>query len=626
MKKKIAIFANGWSDEFLSLVLSGIHTCAKENNVDLYTFINYSSGAPTEKKNQGAFNIYKLPDLSMFDGTILFSNTFNISYEREYLSQEVLKHHIPAISLEYELDNIPSITTDTYSGMYDLTLHLIREHNVKRIAYVSGIVDNKENQARLQAVNDALATIGAKVEQDDILYGEWSYYGVMNVVPAWLDSHELPDAFVCANDEMALGVSSILDARNISVPAQVLVTGCDCKELGQQLYPVLTTVTRNWTDLGHEALVRVLKQINGEEIPFSTVYDSSLVVGESCGCYIEEEHKKQRRSSALRLHRQYKENNIYEWHLRQLDITLSQITDVTDLKNHLGWAFDYDHAYEGNSFLLCLNSTFSEQSFHEEFTSQMETYLHYENGQIKPSSYFMTKKLLPTLDVNKKESNSYLFLPLHYNDNIVGYAVFINHPEIAYNTDKLYSWTQHMAQSFERVHQNVRLRELNDKLKEISITDGLTGLKNRTGYDVMAVPLLQKCQREGKLGVMIFADINRMKYINDKYGHIQGDVALRTVARAIKSTMPSNWVAVRFGGDEFIMVGECTSSEEANELKNHLSENLEKLKKERALTFPLSVSFGAVVLNPGENYTLEEYLRKADEAMYLMKEEAHKEE
>lgn len=626
MKKKIAIFANGWSDEFLKKVLSGIHTGAKENNVDLYTFINYSAGGEITKGNLGEASIFKLPDLTMFDGIILFANTFNLPWERDYFTREVLKHHIPAVTLEYELDGIPSLTTDTYSGMYELTTHLIKEHNVKRIAFASGFMDNKENQARLQAVNDALSAINTAVAEEDILYGEWSYYGIITALNPWLQTHELPDAFVCANDEMALGICAVLDSLGISVPEQVLVTGCDCSPLSQRIYPILSTVSRDWDKLGYDALGNVLKQINGEDFAFSTVYSSAAFFGESCGCSVPEERKKTRRSSFIGMHRQYKENNIYEWHLREVDNTLAKITDMESLKNQLGWGFDYDHAYEGNSFLLCLPETFSEQDFHADFSSYMDVYLHYEDEKIKSGSSFKTKDLLPKLDTNPTESNSYLFLPLHIEDNILGYVVFINHPEIVYRTDALYSWTRHMSQNLERVRQNAHMQKLNEKLKEISITDGLTGLKNRTGYDVLAVPLLQKCQKEGKLGAMIFADINRMKQINDQYGHLQGDVALRTVAKAIKRTMPNNWVAVRFGGDEFIMVGECNSVDEANALKFQLSANLEQLKSEKTLSFPLSASFGAVVMNPAENYSLEEYLRKADEAMYLMKQKAHAEE
>jgi len=304
---------------------------------------------------------------------------------------------------------------------------------------------------------------------------------------------------------------------------------------------------------------------------------------------------------------------------------MARVTSLRDAKDHLGGQFAYSNNYESDNLLLCLVDTFLENDFHADFTPIMDEYLHLEYGKSKPCGSFPKKQLLPPLGIDSEKSNVFAFLPLHITDNVLGYVVFINKLDLLFHADNIYTWLRHMSQDFERVRHNVRLKNMNRMLTEVSMTDALTGLRNRAGYDALAVPCLQKCQKEGKLGAMIFADINRMKQINDKYGHLQGDYALCTVAEAIKRTMPTGWIAVRFGGDEFIMVGECTTAEEAEQLKQQLSVNLDKLKKEKELCFPLSASFGAVVMNPGENYSLEEYLRKADKAMYVMKQKAHEE-
>lgn len=623
MKKKIAVFGNGWSDEYLRLVLGGIHTYAAGCNVDLYTFINHSSGSEEAPENAGEKSIYTLPDLTMFDGIILLANTMNLASERDYFTREVARLQIPTVCLEYQLDGIPCICTDTYSGVFELTSHLIKEHGVQNVVYVSGPPDHYENRLRLQAVNDALASINKSVSPDNIIYGEWSYYNSLNATNSWLETHGLPDAFVCANDEMALGVCSVMNTREIKVPEQVIVTGCDCISLSQHIYPLLTTVARDWNKLGSDALECVLRQIKGKSIPAVTTYNTLPVYGESCGCEVQDERIQLRRRSILGQHRKKKESTMYEWHLRQLDDTMTKMTTVQDLKDQLGWDLSYNHAYEGKNFLICMVDTFIEKDFHTDFTDEIDVYLHIENEEVQAPCHFSKKDLLPPLNVNPQESNSYLFLPLHIQDNILGYVVFINHTDIVYDSDALYTWTQHISHNMERVRQNVHMEELNKKLTEVSMTDSLTGLKNRTGYDALAVPYLQRCQQEGKLGSMIFADINHMKLINDKYGHLQGDIALCTVADAIKLTMPSDWIAVRFGGDEFIMVGSCADKYEAEFLKDRLSANLKLLIKERDLRFPLSASFGAVVMDPEENYSLEEYLRKADEAMYIMKQQAH---
>jgi len=625
MKKKIAVFGNGWSDEYLKLVLGGIHAQAAACNVDLYVFINHAAGSEESPENNGEKAIYSLPELTLFDGIILLANTMNLSSERDYFTREIKRLHIPAVCLEYELEGIPCIGTDTYSGVFELARHIINEHGVQNIAYVSGPADHQENQLRLKAVNDALASINKQVSPDNIIFGEWSYYDALNATSAWLETHELPDAFVCANDEMALGVCTVMDSLGIRVPEQIIVTGCDCNALSQRIYPILSTVARDWNKLGIESLDCILRQINGKAVPPLTIYNSVPVYGESCGCTVQDERIQLRRSSILGQHRKKKENTIYEWHIRQIDDFMTKMTSIQDLKDHLGWNLSYNHNYEGKDFLICIVDTFIEQDFHADFTEKMDVYLRIENERIQPLISFPKKDLLPPLEINPQNTNSFLFLPLHAQDNILGYVVFINHPDILYNADNLYTWTRHVSHNLVRMRQNVHMEELNKKLTEVSMTDSLTGLKNRTGYDALAVPYLQKCQQEGKLGSMIFADINRMKLINDKYGHLQGDIALCTVADAIKATMPSDWIAVRFGGDEFIMVGSCVNKHEADYLKERLSINLKRIIEERELCFPLSASFGAVVMDPEENYSLEEYLRKADEAMYVMKQKAHAE-
>ena len=370
----------------------------------------------------------------------------------------------------------------------------------------------------------------------------------------------------------------------------------------------------------------VLRQINGEKIRGTIMHNSSAVYGESCGCTVNDIRLQNRRRSIINQHKHQKENTVYEWHLRSIDDMLAKATSVRDTKDHLGWHFAYNHEYESEHFLICLVDTFIENDFHKDFTPKMSEYLHLEYGRSSPCNNFAAKDLMSPLGLPADEPTTYLFLPLHMADNILGYVVFINRLDRIFNADPIYMWTRHICQDLERVRQNVRMKELNKMLTEVSMTDALTGLKNRAGYDSLAVPYLQKCQLEGKLGTMIFADINRMKLINDKYGHLQGDYALCTVAEAIKRTMPSDWIAVRFGGDEFIMVGECSSVEEADKLKDTLSVNLNLIKKERDVCFPLTASFGAVVMNPEENYSLEEYLRKADEAMYVMKQKAHAED
>ena len=161
------------------------------------------------------------------------------------------------------------------------------------------------------------------------------------------------------------------------------------------------------------------------------------------------------------------------------------------------------------------------------------------------------------------------------------------------------------------------------KSRDISnVIDALTGLVSRR-HMIGFIRHLVENKVPFTLAMM---DLDNFKFINDTYGHEIGDGVLAGVSGDLVRDLEDYGIAGRFGGDEFIMVGECASREEAESLKQSLSVNLNQLKKERDLCFPLTASFGAVVMNPDEDYSLEEYLRKADEAMYVMKQKAHAED
>ncbi len=631
MKKKVAVFGNGWSNEYLELVMEGIWKRAKESNVDLFLFANYSAGGEKEEDNVGEKSIFTLPNIEDFDGVILLANIINMDNERVYLNREVLKHRIPAVSLEYQMDGIPYIGTDTYDGVFRLVTHLIEEHGAREFAFVSGPVDNYESQNRMKATLDALHQYGLQLPASNVLRCNWSYYTTYEETIAWAREHEkLPDAFVCANDEMAVGVCAALDMLGIHVPDQVLVTGCDHVAMGQQFYPILSTVAREWDKLGYAGMDTLLKCMDGQEIPEATTFSSVPVLGESCGCIVPEEQRSERLRSIISSYRTLKENTVNEWHLRHIDETMAKLSSQGDLKGTLAGNFSFNHSFEGANFLICLvDGYFSDDTSNRlihayEFTEKMEVYAELRNGEgvVRDMPMFPSKQLLPEYDEDSEESHLFVFVPLHTGESTVGYAVFKDDPRRLYD-QTLYTWTRHVSQDLERVRQNIRMEVMNQKLAEVSRTDALTGLRNRTGFDVLGMPYLQQCQREGKNSAIVFADVNRMKMINDKFGHQQGDLALCTVAQAIKTSLPKDWIAVRYGGDEFIMVGECADQEAAERIKEQLVENLEKEKSARRLGFPLTASFGVVMMHPGEKYSFDEYLRKADKAMYVTKQKYH---
>jgi diguanylate cyclase (GGDEF)-like protein len=167
--------------------------------------------------------------------------------------------------------------------------------------------------------------------------------------------------------------------------------------------------------------------------------------------------------------------------------------------------------------------------------------------------------------------------------------------------------------------------EMNRQLSVLSLTYGLTGVYNRMGCERVAYPFLERRHILGKSAILMFADINKMKVINDKYGHLQGDLAICTVAKVIREVLKDDWIVVRYGGDEFLMVGECESDRGPESLLKEIDETLEKTREQMQLPYPLKAGLGYVVISPDEKLNLSDCLKRADEAMYEMKKKQHNE-
>jgi diguanylate cyclase (GGDEF)-like protein len=156
----------------------------------------------------------------------------------------------------------------------------------------------------------------------------------------------------------------------------------------------------------------------------------------------------------------------------------------------------------------------------------------------------------------------------------------------------------------------------------------MTGLYNRFGYENKALPLYEESMKKGSRITVLFVDINSMKQINDNYGHEQGDVAIRTVASSIADNLQKDWVAVRYGGDEFLVIVPRCGKQKAATVKKHIEERIEERRKESGLSYPLTASIGFVTSDPENrpDAQLWDYVREADALMYDIKKKMHEAE
>jgi len=162
------------------------------------------------------------------------------------------------------------------------------------------------------------------------------------------------------------------------------------------------------------------------------------------------------------------------------------------------------------------------------------------------------------------------------------------------------------------LHQEQMLKQTYD----LATRDTLTGLYNRQYLQDFAQQALSRMKRHSTEVVLIFIDIDNFKYVNDTYGHEDGDEVLKEISKILKDSFRKYDVVVRYGGDEFIIFLEESSYDEAD-LKATLDSMVDRIEK-RLAKFAISASYGCAVA-PQEAQTLQELITLADERMYAHK-------
>ncbi len=161
--------------------------------------------------------------------------------------------------------------------------------------------------------------------------------------------------------------------------------------------------------------------------------------------------------------------------------------------------------------------------------------------------------------------------------------------------------------------KHVRLQE---KLRALSVTDELTGLPNRRGFFTLAEQQLKAVLRAKRDMVLLFADLDDFKEINDTRGHQEGDRALMAMADVFRQNFRDSDIIARMSGDEFAILLADMTEDNVRVIRNRLDQDIEAFNARMNGSYRLSVSIGMAVHNHDTPSTIDELLRLADTRMY----------
>ncbi len=162
-------------------------------------------------------------------------------------------------------------------------------------------------------------------------------------------------------------------------------------------------------------------------------------------------------------------------------------------------------------------------------------------------------------------------------------------------------------------------KQMEEKLKRLSLVDELTGLYNRRGFFALIEHHFKLAKRQNRKLLLLYADLDNLKDINDTFGHQEGDKMLTDAAKILKSTYRESDIVARIGGDEFVVfpVGGCEENVEV--IKSRLQDNIDTYNINKERGYRMSISVGISCFNPVSPQSVDEILAEADRLMYSCK-------
>ncbi len=621
-RKRIAVLIASIDREYQQDFAKGLATAGMIYDVDICIF--NSQGHPNvaiTTNDAGESIIYDLPDLNQFDGVISLLATMGNEISSEKV-KSVLRSisDKPHVSIDVPWEDAVTITFDDQVSVREITEHMITEHGIRRVAFVCGPLTSNVAVSRLEACRETLEKYHLKLEDNMIFDGEWTRVGGQRAAEELLNrGGQLPDAVICANDDMALSVYETFAKNDIQVPDEVLITGFDA--LREAVMRGLTTICRPIDQSARKAVEILSKWIDGNEPEERNIILNTIpIYGETCGC---DQGKEQ---SIEKLRGLGNAKWQMETIMTRVSMFSSLLASVSDEKEAQERIHELITGWDIQQLYLCVDPSICREVKADEkkhaLPDQMLLLYGIRNGIQNEPVLFQTKGLAPVLTEMRKSPVCLVFCPLYYRDVDFGYVAM----EMGDATGAaLYPILMLLNGALMSLYLQTNVRKYAQTIEQLASHDIMTGMLNRRGYTELAPAVLNRARAEGKIFAMLSADMDHMKDINDEYGHLMGDEAIVRMGRGMTGLEKLNMVPVHISGDEFLAYGIVDSMEEARGIISAVNRELAALNEQDPWIRDISASLGIYAAVPREGEVIDDFLTRADRAMYADKNRKKKE-
>jgi len=610
MTYKIAFLTYDWNNEVIFHFINGTKRFLELHKDVTVDFVDgFGSYEEYDVDNSGAFQIFNLPYIEEYDAVIIHGNRVWKKEQRQLISQRVVSQNKPCISINYDLPGCTMVGSDNYDALYKITNYLIEDKKCPSFAFVKGLATSKEAIERMNGFLDCCKE--HNISDVKVYDGGWEEEYGHRAALKMIKENEFKRAIVCANDDIAFGVLRELQKIDKKVPEDIYLTGFDNLKVSFYSEPRITSVDRNYEGMAFMALDCAYNRCIGHKINKKIYCPSVIVHGTSTDNMNREMEVKDLKEQGLWTDRYLR----YYYHVYDyLTHHLSGCETLYEMMDELERMCDN---FNLNDIYLVFNGMFFE-NFEE-----LGKVRHYGDNMYLMAmgrrdkncdnrhvyEVYSRRFLLP--DKYVKENTLTRIYPLRIEDNAIGYILMRGYGH--YNQyNLLVAALRQIENTIENIRQKLTARRLNDELSNLYVTDQLSGLYNRFGLEKYGRACYENLLDRVGYCHICFIDIDDMKTINDFYGHESGDDAIVTVANMIERiTSKSDDFAMRYGGDEFVIISE-------NNIKDRLMTLWKEVSK-KSRDYVLDVSIGEMVVYKEDKYNLQRAIDCADDLMYSVK-------
>lgn len=597
-----------------------------EENYCTIAFSAYTYSGEDDEETIGEEQLFQLTKFVDFSGLIILTETLKNPNLIQTIVDIGKMKNIPVFSVDGSVEGCYNLVMDYGDGFEQMVRHIVEEHGCRRVNMLAGFQENELSDERIEVYKRVLQENGIPFEEERLAHGDFWDRPTRKAMQGFFDAKvEFPEAIVCANDAMAVTACSVLTERGYHVPEDIIVTGFDGTKDGKYHFPKLTTCEPDYTS----AVEFILQEIKKAEefgcpVPSDHKIRFTLDKSQSCGCKPKVTYEINKVVSTLA-----KDVGDCAWHNIAMNNMVGSLLDAGEIMDIAVKIPEYINLWSDTFRFACLKSDLIHLHEVTEECTEMTTILwDYKGDFAEPGERFEVSEFMPRLDeVLRKESgfDTLVVRLLNSGRKVYGYIVEGMEELDDRRLQRCNEFAMFLCFSIDTVVHNYQMKKLNDNLSRaynqisrLYVLDPMTGIYNRRGFSQRLEELIDKEENFGKYLYLFSIDMDGLKYINDTFGHGEGDFALTALSKAMSKTCGPGAIYSRFGGDEFAcaILAEEENAYSAKEFSKKLMEKVAAISGVSTKPYTIAASVGMSLQKIEKDMDIEVLFQQADHLMY----------